>query len=660
MRKKIVRKIVAAALAVLMMAEPPVSDYSDCVRAETESGTAAGAEAEDGEAQEDDGSDDQSGAKPFVSDVRLYQMGGESVEALIERAEKEGYTLFTLDGDVVNINNDTGELPVCIGYRTTDKEEEAIRAIKTLEMNRGYEWFDYQVVAEGQMEKIEPLAAELILTADEFRTNLENGSRAAGIAKDYLNYLYFTKSDNTRNSLGDYLLGGETDMHMLKKLIVQMNGGSLSAMYSQLALAVSDTDQTWIERMEESETYTTKTPSATQNNYWDKMYYQYSLELLPVLQNFAKNYRKAQQRKSANKGKVELAKVEGKSDEPTAENAQDIMDAGNEDESSGDIMYEVAFELMNTFKIGDEKAGAYMLSIAEGSYGKRTDYRKLYPLVEALTDGQYAMMKVVGLSQMALNLNHSDEFFKDLSDKKSEIEKNIMAATGGGKQASVFAGVNTEFYEREVALTSDAYRESNAGTVYTDLTREGEFYDNMNLAFMTIGLVSSASALITSGIYLGLMIAGSSLSVWAACAGVVGTGVFMSIAGIIGCAAVITGYVALAALIIAGIVYAVKWLIDYFTDKDSEEYTKMPGEIYDIAQVTIDGEKKTEYIKYIPVTNTSGSPQDINTGDGKRWQLLYYTKNEHYGSPLCVNDMGNVFARTTGTPDSPEGYEPVT
>ena len=59
-------------------------------------------------------------------------------------------------------------------------------------MYHGYEWFDFQRIAEGKMDKFEPMAADIATAAVEFRKNLEKGSKAATEAKDFLNFMYFT------------------------------------------------------------------------------------------------------------------------------------------------------------------------------------------------------------------------------------------------------------------------------------------------------------------------------------------------------------------------------------------------------------------------------------------------------------------------------------
>ena len=67
-----------------------------------------------------------------------------------------------------------------------------------------------------------------------------------------------------------------------------------------------------------------------------------------------------------------------------------------------------------------------------------------------------------------------------------------------------------------------------------------------------------------------------------------------------------------------------------------------------------------EFIQYAAVTNSSGEPQDINANDGKRWNLLYYTKKSNYGSPIAINQLGKIFTRNVNNINTPSDFEPVT
>ena len=640
------KKILAIALAALMLASSPLAE--------------AAPKDTDTEAAPDDVVDITK-QSVYISELRLFK-GKETAGA-----DADGWTIVkNNENTLINLNEFTGKDGIYLGYKTTTDESKAIRSVKMLEMDHGYEWFDYQKIAEGQMNKIEPLAADLAMAAVEFKDNLSKGSRAAEKAKEFLNCLYFTRDYLTskdgklpdgdgsdRVYLGDYFASGDVDQQLIKKLLVRMNGGSLTAIYTQLALAVTDTDETWAGRIEKTESYKTKAPSSTQKKLWDTSYYEYAYDLLPKLQEFAAGYKASVSKKAAT-GSAVSADTSDVSESLTTDEIQSVINLSTE-ENAGDLVYEVAYKNLNQYSVGGKGLGDYIISLANGNYRSKTGYRALYPLVEAFTDGQFVMCKMTGIQQLALYLDPSDALFAEMDKQKQTIDNNIARVTGGDKAISVWVGVNTEFYERQVALTSDAYRESKAGALYTDLTREGEFYDNYNLVMMGIGIASSVCGLITGCIKLGLVIAASKAGVWAACAGAIGSGIWGSIGGVLGCVATVGGYVLLAAMIVAFIVYGIKWLVDYFSDYDKETYTTMPSEIYDIAQVKKDGVKVSEYIKYLPVTNGKGKPQDINADDGKRWNLLYYSKNPDLGAPLTVDRQETAFVRTTDTPTGPTG-----
>ena len=669
--RAILKRIIAIALAAILFSELPMGEYSPKAMADTVTESKDASATEDvasepanDEEQPDAGAGVSGSAVSrdysYVSDVRLFQVNGNNKFEIMAQAESEGWTIAKEGENPVNLDEYTGRDDIIIGYKTSKNAEDAITDIKMLEMGHGYEWFDYQRVAENQMDKLEGLAADIGTASAEFSEKLSGGSRSAQYAKDYLNFLYFTdsaKSQSGKNYLGDYFSSGSTDPHVVKKMLVRMNGASMTALYSYLALGVSDTNKTWVERINDSETFKAGETTSSQAKLMDRAYYEYSLDLLPKLQEFAKGYQSAQSHKNAD-GSVALPTVEGEKgddEDINKNNAQELVNEGNDNDSAGDIVYETAYQMLNQYSVGGEAAGDYLIRLAGRTYSSRADYRALYPVVEALTDGQYGMIKIVGVAQMALYLNRSEDFYSELESKKANAAEKIAQVRPGETSLSIWEGVNTEFYEREVALTSDAYRENQAKADYTELTREGAFYDTMNLVMIYVSLASSTAGVISGCIYLGILFTGAQVTVWSACVGAIGSGIFATIGGIIGCASVIVGYVALAAIIIAGIVYLVKWVVDQFSDADKEDYSKMPSEIYDLVQVKKDGKDKRTFIKYEPVCDAGGKPKDINADDGKRWNLLYYTKNKDVGSPLVVDRNGTVFVRTVENPVSPGG-----
>ena len=657
MIKKNWKKLVSMLMIAVMFSINPLSDAAPKkMRAQKTNEDTKEAEKQD--SSEDAG--ETASPNNYVSELRLFKGEDEC-----RKGESEGWTIVKNGDQNSNLNEvTTKESPsVYLGYKTTTDENEAIRDVKMLEMDREYEWFDYQKVAEGQMSKLEPMVADVVKASAEFKTNLDKGSKAAKKAKEFLNLLYFTEkypeggeTEGKKVLLGDYLAGGKVDQQMLKKILVRMNTGSLMAIYTQLTLAVTDPDENWAERIEKSTTYKTEKPSSSQVKSWDASYYEYSMEILPKLQAFAQNYNKVG--KSAASGSA-ADLIKNDSEEINSENIADVLKSGS-DNSAGGIAYQAAYETMNNYTVGDEKLGDYILNLATADYSTRNDYRELYPLVEAFTNGQYAMCKMVGIEQLALYLGNNDETYSKMDSELDRIKKEISRVTKGEKNISVWVGVNTEFYERPVALTSDAYRESKAGADYTELTREGEFYDTMNLIMMGIGLASSVCAVITGVIQLGLLLTGSSLSVWAACTAMIGTGFWASLVGVLGVVASIGGTVALIALLVALFVYAVYKIAEYIHRDDKGDYTEMPKEIYDIVDIKKGNQKQKSFTKYVPVTNSNGKPQDINGDDGKRWNLLYYSKTKGLGSPLCVDNEGKAFVRVTDKPNKPDGTVAVT
>ena len=673
----IIKKVIALGMAAVLLAELPMSNYQPAAKAAVKETLAVGVAAGATDSQK---TVEDTASYDYVSELRLFKTNGSDMSSVVKKAEADGWTMVSDNGSPVDLNEWTERDKILMGYKTSKNKADAITDIRMLEMNHGYEFFDYQKIVESQYDKLDGLVADLAEASSEFAANVKKGNRQALKAKECLNTLYFSRSYNKalaescgvpdtglgndnkgsdRVYLGDYLSSGNVNQDTLKTLIVRMNGGSLTALYTYLSLGVSNGESDWVGRIPASIESVKKTLEASGGaTVADSSYYEYAVELSKQLKAFSEGYRAAESHKKD--GEIALPAVSGVSvdAEVTTENCQDIIDAGNEDENAPDLAYEVAYGMLNRFTIGEMKAGDYFLRLGEKSYAERADYRALYPFVDALTDGQYAVMKIVGFVQMALNLDSSDEFYEELDKNMAKAKELIRSIGNSDGTVDVFAGVNNEFYEHPVALTSEATRQNKAGTLYTELTREGEFYDNMNLAMMYIGLACSTCALITGCITIGIMIAGTGLSVWATCVAAVGAGIFASIGGVIGCIAVIGGWVTLAALVIAGIVYLVHWIVGQFKDPDKEDYAYMPTELYDVQQIYKNNAYRSSFIKYVPVTNGSGKPQDLNADDGKRWNLLYYSKSADLGTPIVVT-KDKTFVRTVEDINTPAGYTSV-
>ncbi|MBP5242551.1 MAG: hypothetical protein J6Z36_02550, partial [Clostridia bacterium] len=84
-------------------------------------------------------------------------------------------------------------------------------------------------------------------------------------------------------------------------------------------------------------------------------------------------------------------------------------------------------------------------------------------------------------------------------------------------------------------------------------------------------------------------------------------------------------------------------------DKQSEK----PDVIFDAQEK---GEETLD-IKYKSIRNQNSAVSDINCGSQVYWCLLAYTTDVNAGSPLCVDDVGNVFKAVTGTTTSLNGYD---
>ena len=164
-----IKKAIALLLAIILFAELPMGDYKPGSKAATTENKTAVAET----AATGSSADVNEPGYNYVSDLRLYKTSGSNRANVIAQAKAEGYTIATENDTPINLNEFTERDDILLGYKTSAKREEAITDVRMLEMDHGYEWFDYQRVAEMQMDKMDVLAADIGIAAVEFSNNLK-------------------------------------------------------------------------------------------------------------------------------------------------------------------------------------------------------------------------------------------------------------------------------------------------------------------------------------------------------------------------------------------------------------------------------------------------------------------------------------------------------
>ena len=589
----------------------------------------------------------------YVSEMKLFY--GDTAAEAKSACESAGYICQEKD-----LNSGTEKKYVYLGYKLTYDRDEAITDVHMLEMNNGYEMQDYSTVAETAADNASVTVSEFLTSAREFKQNYSAGSPAAKAALEMLNLVYIPEENNV--SLGDYIISDSCSESVLKKIFTMSTAAVITLMFSAMVAGVADynsekPEENWasrvnnevIQRLADGETATL-----------DTMYLKYAKEIKDQVVSFAEKYDKAY---AAAQSKSAPVDTEQLAEDIVEEGSEELEKLSEEDitEESDYAVVLLAYDELNKYTYnGETPLGEWLVSVGKGSFDDNASYRVLYPLAEALTVGQVATMKMNGIVQMAMYLNNTSDISSVANDKVKDAQ-NVISQYNGQDKLSVWEGADTSMYDQKIALTSEAVRARSAGYQFDKYTATDKFEEGLSDALKYIGIVSGAISvawgitvigfsfyagtitMATSGLMAiaGQLIAGSTLS---------------AICGVVGGAFVVLNILAVVVLVLVIVIFLVYELVKWLSITDAEDYTDVPGYIYDL--------KNSKYIKYSLVEGGSDGEfsMDLNGGknEGKRWNVLYYTKNEAAGDPLVANSNGEIFQVQYNNSTTPDGYEAVT
>ncbi len=612
----------------------------------------------------------------YISEVKLFY--GKTLDEAIEHCESADYIPVKK-----NVNHSaSGDLSeygiYIVGYKTTDNPDEGITDISLLQMNSGYQDYTYGDVAERAMEKLGNVPTELSYAVDEFADNYENKSPAAIAAVNVLNCYHIDEMNNMK--LGDYMVSGDCNVDFIKKLMSRSSTAVVSAFCNALVAGVADYgDENWATRIG-----TSKVKSLLNGDNDEMLDVQYKVlasELVSSLQEFSKGYNEAKDRYDANNKKVE--KIDADSNDVTdipEKTVEDMTTGGEIKTEDGDTYFLVAYEVLNQYNYDETtKLGDYIVSLGNSTYDEFENLRKIYPLVDSLTDGQLATMRLSGVAFSAFYLRNDSGIIDEANKQLKSIKESIKSGNGG-ESMSIWIGTDQTVYNQKVAITKDAYRANSAGQIYNTLTTPddldtflSEAQSKINIVMTVVGIcyviTGIATKVITS--FIGFM--GAASGAWAVCCAGVGAGVFSTIFGLLGCAIIILNYVALVALIVILIVMLVKYLWELYHDDDEEAFTDIPSVMYDEAQ--------NRYVRYDLITiDLSATDEDtlnrmklsnlesmlpknyfcnINGTNARRWNALYTTKSKYLGDPICSSEINDLIVVQYDNNITPQGYKAV-
>ncbi len=385
--------------------------------------------------------------KKYISEVTICYAS--SAEEAARKLKEKGFTL----ADKTDLNS-TLDKGTYIGYKLTDNADEAITDLAVMNMSGDYSYTDYETMVERNREKVDTWVNGIISIIKEYRVNYEDGIDTAIQVHDYLNKI---TEDVSGKGMGDFLLEcsiDNTKHDELTDVFMKGNSALIASVEQALALVCDSSDSTWITRLEGMSyddienkyllAYKTinKAENAMTADYGDT-----ASEILKVWDDLYSVLRDIETKMEVKDNELEYYVMDEEySDADEAETADAFTDLI----AASDIaLYDRLAEA--------EYDGSTLLEFFNRPSDEVEEY-EVYPLCEALSEGQKAQISMSGLRQLIL----SAIVDKDETDKTYlEDLKNYI---GDLEEISIYDGVDLDIYEKGVALTSDATKHESSST----------------------------------------------------------------------------------------------------------------------------------------------------------------------------------------------------
>ena len=559
----------------------------------------------------------------YLSDLKMAEANtADEAKKLLTDA---GYTV--LDKNL----NPGGDKAVYLGYMKSKNVDDAITDVRVMNMNGGFNVSDYDSIVEEALQTYKKEVDNIRIAAKEFAENYKADKKEALNAYRQLNY-YYVEIDKKQVKMGDYMLNFPETNEGFADILLKGNPNILNNIRILLSMGVADGGDL-IERI--------KAAVADESVYDKAQYFDKAKELTGKIQQLMKMLDEA---------RAEIEEIEA---DP---------DMTQEEKELALILPQYTLSLILSLDVvlksipcGDTNYSDYFASTAD------PDYKKLYPFVDAMTEGQRAMA-VSGQVHSVLVYNAVE-----MSDEELEAELTELEETYDPK--SVYFGTDMNLLEGAVAVTSDAIREEAAtgnqwfacftGNMAGDISISsligvgGVALTGVSVHFLMKQYTASHSVMTAkdadSIATLQRMIKNVEFNNSNAVMKVenyaqridklqgqidainakyqvsTSTVVFSSLGVAVGLA------------MIAFSVYSIVQIIDKYNPK----YTKIPSNMVD----TVSTSNGNRFINYTVVNslykdgdNTAEKPGDTNGYSGKQWNAIYFTKS--YEAGKCMTSTG--------------------
>ena len=560
----------------------------------------------------------------YLSDLKMAEAS--TVDEAKKLLTDEGYTV--LDKNL----NPAGGKVVYLGYKKSKNVDDAITDVRVMNMNGGFNISDYETIFQDALDQYSSEVNNIRVAAKEFAENYKAGKKEALNAYRQLNYYYVENDKGVKTNMGDYMLNFPKTNEGFADILLKGNPNILNNIRILLSMGVADGGDL-IERIKAS---VADESVYTQDKYFDK-----AKELTGKIQQLMKMLDEA---------RAEIEEIEA--DPDMTQEEKDLALILPQYTLSLILSLDV---ILKSIPCGDTNYSDYFASTAD------PDYKKLYPFVDAMTEGQRAMA-VSGQVHSVLVYNAVE-----MSDEELEAELTELEETYDPK--SVYFGTDMNLLEGAVAVTSDAIREEAAsgnqwfacftGNMAGDISISSligvggvaltgvsvHFLMKQYTASHSVMTAKDADSIATLQRMMKNLEFNNSNAVMkvenyaqridklqgqidainAKYQVSTSTVVFSSLGVAVGLA------------MIAFSIYSIVQIVDKYNPK----YTKIPSNMVD----TVSTSNGNRFINYTVVNSiykdgdkTAEKPGDTNGYDGKQWNAIYYTKS--YEAGKCMTATG--------------------
>lgn len=594
----------------------------------------------------------------YLKDVKLVQAA--TKEEAKTKLGDSGYTFLD-----ANLNEGTEGEGIWMGYLTTNDPTEAIYDMKLMDTKGGFTRSSMEKALASQESAVEEMAEDLCYLVDEFIEAYKGGSVAAEKAYMALNFFRVVDGETElvpENGLGYQVVNGNLTIGMLTQIILFCDPVVLDSIVKILTMGIQIKDESWMALLSKMGPYDEDVEYMEDEGELSRR----AEQLLGVLQLYSEVYnvmvKSGLMPDELDENFNPVYKKDGKALEQSVGKAD--LTAAEADlqklEEGRYKFYKLAADELAKYPYG--KDGKTLKDFFV-SLEKEDDESVLYPMVSALTDGEFAALTYGCFLELAIGANATDEDFSSYDETYADITSEVGSVY-------LYRGVNQALFEDDaiIGFTDTAQR-------HMATTGDLEFFesDNPDEAAWETG------TRIVTGIGVACMVVMGLTKITVGVTALVAAATSTQTAAMAATIKYGTMIGGLKGMLVAVVIVAVSLLITYLVaiSKDEEvdwENDPMLQYVFDVSEATFmqssDDGIATDFMKrpvftfYEAVTDIDGGLVDLNarSEDAARWIQLFVSRDRRGidAKPIKCDAEEGILRVQKGSGVTPEGYTPVT